>query len=572
MQCWFNLLEDFASEDLRRIALDLAARWSQNTDVIVEKTIALATHNGLQRTQFEHLHRWIDEHVVAKSEQTYRALALTAFRAGDAGNAWNFWHQCSRLHFDAHFTQHPIDTAMTALLQHNTDKVADAEDRVRRLRSLMSAEHWKHDSLAQLWAKEVESEMQHPLPTEMQTYWTDKVVQAMQAAVHEGNFGPTEALLTDDFTYIDKRVPGAESMNTIERDAWVRCNRLWQNGPRFGITLTCDSVTVTERENYALVICNWISQAPDYTLAWQQVDTLVPPSGGSQRPGADDPNKSKSNFRDWRIKTRSVRPTRLRFDQQTFNMGKDGWDALDAAVEQRTDPREKARYMFVALRCQEGLRLAKQFAEENNARDQAIVALLAYGAGVPDVMHDAARRAVEIEPTLSVMPFLRSLATELHASEQPESIGRDVTCRPPNFFQQVPKEFLGKEQETLGAWRTTPDSLVALFVIADETDIDAVTTKFSQTRETGFAAKLVSRRLRTINDCPAIELTHQALGLGYAFTNVGRPTVQRFVFIKRHDHILVGLVIAYAHEFVRRDCEFETFLKTMRFTANGENE
>jgi len=469
--------------------------------------------------------------------------------------------QSSRLNDAAHFVPHPIDLAITALLQHRSGNVEDQQQRAGSLQQVMQANHWRGEKLANKWAAEVAETIPLPASPEHHDRWTQAIWDATHDLWIQGDVASTAKLLDPKFVYDSKRDPQQDAeVHSIEREPWLACARLWHRGFNHHAKLTRDNVDVKEMEKYAVVVSSFVMEHNELTIAWQQSDTFT-------RSDAED-------FDDWKLARRVFRPTRIRLSDQDFHVHQDGWKALDNQADQQTDPQQKVALLHLAGRHDEAYQAAIAMAKgSEQATDFAVLALAAFGAGEPEILQKAIKRAIDLDPMVGRFPVLRVHATETLAVEKPVSIGRGVTCRPPSFFQPLPKRILGENQGALAVWQAADESLVAIFIDDEDNDIEKQADKFQASREQAYAAGFLLRQPTTVAEQPAIELLSGGLGIGWAIAGGGKPTLQRFVLVQREDYVLVCLVSAYADAFAFRDHEFTTFLNTIRFQDSpGESD
>ncbi len=551
--------EGFSSEDLVAEAFDVTERWYQDLDTVVEKSIQLATSNEMTKRKYGDIYHWLNDNTPIKNEAIHRAMLLTAFRAGDNGSGWNSWHQSSRAFYSNNGYYHPLDTAVTALMQYRNNNTEDAHHRTRQLQTLMLSDQWKDNEQARAWAKEVNDTTELPETPPLRTRLMERVWEEAHARMIGCDLRPLESMLADD-AKLERKVIGGADPNaiTIEREAWLDVERLWCQGSRTGVKLVRDQVSTVREDTFAVVNNHFVYEIPGMIQGWRQYDTFV-------KRDATSPDE-------WMMAKRVIMPDWLKYNGTVYDDQKDRWQSLVQAAENESNLLRRARLLGFAGRIQESLDAAAESArEQKGADDFALLAYAAWQAGRPDLMRKATDKVIELDPRNSLWPYLRVEATRKMTPSDPVAIGKNVWCRPPSFYEDVPTRITGEKNNTLAAWQVANESLISIFVSPlEQGGIGQKVADMLEARKNALKAEIIENGELTVDGFPARQFVVGGAGIGRALGGGGPTTLQRFVLVERDDDIVVLLVSAFATQFANRDSEFKEFLKTVRLRDVNE--
>ncbi len=547
--------DDMIAEAVRREAIGLAERWNQDTDAILDTARRLATENELSSEQTAAVRDWIRENIKELDEESYRTLAMLAFRLGDFGNAWEMWKESKRLHDEKAGFKHPLDVAMEALLlKSNPANERPARNSRRRIEQLVRNEALVEDAITQEWIAEVREKIERD-EDEVFDILAKRIYDASFAMWIEKDLEPLRNLLTEDAKVVTRRsgptdndeTPNYET--TVGVQDYLETQELFAHGSRHGFDLVCqDGWTVRPDNKTIRLFGDYTLQLPGGFHAFRLIHTFTV---------QDDRPPSQ-----WKARIQLTEARGFRMGGDRFE-GANGWAEWDKKIAQLPDSAEKVDLLMIGGRHEEALQLAQQLCGEDARRgDYVSLVNAAWAASKPALIRDAIKKIVELPVGGSSPPMVHYFTAKAKLGEVIELPHR-VRMRVPDFYERGPAAVLGAGDAGLALFRASQPMLVAVIRGEKTDDLSKSVDEAIQTRVTAFGAELLSRRSRTIDGYPAETFIVAAPGTGYAIGNGGSLTLQRFAIIDRGEDSLVVLTSCLENRFSKYDSEFEVIINEL---------
>lgn len=549
---------DLVAEDVRHEAIALAHRWDQDSDAILQVARRLVTDDELNDQQTSAVRDWLRENIQELDEQSYRTLAMLAYRFGDLGNAWEMWKESHRLHNQRAGFKHPLDAALEALfLKANPDNAKPAKDSRRRLEQLARNESFMADDTTRAWVEEVRETIELE---------DDEVFDALMTKVYNASFAmwiekdiePLRELLTEDAKAVSRRSgPQPNYETTFALADFLETQKLFANGSRHGFDLVCQAAWMVEPDDRTIrLFGDYVLQIPGGFHAFRLINTFtvqqdIPPSQWKAR-------IHLTEARAFRIGSRSVE-------------GVSGWAKWDQQINQLPDSTEKVDLLMIGGRHEEALALAKVRCEEDASRgDYVSLVNAAWAASKPALIRDTIKKMVPLPVGGSSPPMIDYFVAKARLRDVNE-LPHQVRIRVPDFYDSGPTSVLGAGDAGLALYRANNQAILAVIRGEKTDDLTKGVDEAIQTRVKAFGAELVTRRSRTIDGFAAETFTVRALGMGYAIGNGPYSTLQRFAIIDRGADTVTVLISCLEKEFSRRDSEFEVILNELRINKDEQS-
>jgi hypothetical protein len=563
----------------------MASNWFQANEEILNKIESMATDGTSELVTYNTLLDWMNSNIRQKTERTYRAASMCAFRAERTAECWEALKQATQMHEVEHGYRHPIDLAISAMLLFRGSNKETALNQLRQINQIMLGDKWNSNPQTSSWVNLVRDSLELPKPDSVFETLAKKTWDVQYSLLIKGDSVPLADSLADNAIRVVRRVPGDDKhAATTKRQDWITSERIWAMGGHASLVeLTRTSCNLSTDSNTPVMTSRFVLTRPDVIFGWIQNDIF-----------RKDPDVAPEL---WKVIKQDWRLVFLKTGPETFDIDKNGWDALDRRVEDAIaggDVREKLYCLMAASRLSEALQAAKQICNDeqtvwrnsDRAFAQTHLAEIAQWCGDTETLIAAAKRAVELDPMVPGPPAIRAIAAKSSFASKPFEFAKRASVRVPSFYRNASTKLLAAGESGRASWQPTDDSLVGIVELPLQPDLSLqdYITSIIESRKVAYSAQMIRRTGRQIDGYPVEEFVQRGLGVGRAITNSGRPTIQRFTLIDRSskdsdgdaigDRILVFLT-AYEDDFAMREAEYEQFLLSMKLrspeTAESKN-
>jgi WD40 repeat protein len=555
------------NEETRRIATRFA--WAEVENMATRKQIIRPELSRGDRSEgfFLQVAKVLeaDSRLDDNDWEVQQLLAIAYYRAVQYQKAKDAATAADATHRKLFGMSHPVSIAILSLSESKLDNEPAALHHQGDLRDLMRSRYWAADDSAREWSAQAYENVP-PSPRDEQRARDEEEIrritfepqqEALCDQVYEGYF----STFTEDAVQIDGRSLEPSPYDVefpIER--WKNAQRVFgRSAPPLNARFVRSHADVEIVGDDAILRGTYTFSIPMGYWRWQSDERL------------------KKTAQGWKIYHRRHGMTGIRFGENQEIDEDTDWSVRDAAVETAREQSNDSNLLDQLVRAWH-LRDAFESVKPLTDNTQAQAGLWnrladrAYSMADADEMLRAGRKAVELDPKIQGLPFLRALAFERYLPSEATDLGHGISVQTPTFMTQPSRLDFSVPGRVLAGWYPSDRSALLVFHAADAFEegdtLEGETRSLAELFQKTFLATIHRQRMTVIDGSAAGDVIVEGDGNGRTLVAAGQGnnigTVQRWITVQRDKEGIGLLLTAPTDEFDQRNTEFEEWLKRVK--------